>query len=170
MIEFNVCHRYRLTKKFCDALWKPAPNDYVCVRAKERFMLTPDIEKKLRITQRRVKGMSVALEFPKSPLECDDENDAEPLYFAPNSILFLRSTAYPWSRHLSQKTLQFYVFNSQDKKTEYEIRNGIPNRPSEAEASFVEAFEGRVIWHWPREEVLNMNALVKLIRNSLQKS
>jgi len=139
------------------------------VRAKERFMLTPDIEKKLRFTQRCVKGMSVALEFPKSSLECD-ENDEKTFYFTPNSILFLRSTAFPWTRHLSQKTLQFYVFNSLDNKREYEIRNGVPNRPSEAEASFGEAFEGRVIWHWRRDEALKMDALVKLIRNSLQKT
>ncbi|EZA47486.1 hypothetical protein DMN91_005318 [Ooceraea biroi] len=164
--------RYRITKKFCDALWKPAPNDHVCVRAKERFMLGPDIEKKLRITQRRVKGMSIALEFPKNPLECDDKDDMEPLYLAPNSILFLRSTAHPWSRHLSQKTLQFYVFNKKTETTEYEIRNGIPNRPPEAEASFEQAFEGRIIWHWPNntgDDKLSMDSLVKLIKNSLQK-
>lgn len=161
-------YRYSLTKKFCDALWKPTPNDYVCVRAKERFMLGPDIEKKLRIAQRRVKSMSIAFEFPKNFLERDDENDMEPLYSAFNSVIFLRSITPPWARYLSQKTRHYYVYNVKSGKAEYEIRNGVNNRPREAEANFIQAFSDRVIWFWPHDNTLSMETLVQMIKNPPQ--
>lgn len=154
--------RYKATKIFCDALWKPVPNDYVCVRAKERFMLNPDIGEKLRVAQRRVK-MPIAFESQKSLLERDDENDTEPIYSAFNSVLFLKSTAQPWVRQISKKTNVFYVFNTTTKHSEYEIRNGQHNRPHEAEADFKETFESRVIWHWPSDGALNMDTLLAMI-------
>ncbi|XP_072753368.1 cap-specific mRNA (nucleoside-2'-O-)-methyltransferase 1 [Anoplolepis gracilipes] len=157
--------RYKATKKFCDALWKPVPNDYVCVRTKEMFMLTPDIAKKLRVTQRRVK-LPTAFESQKSLLEREDENDTEPIYSAFNSVLFLRAIAQPWSRHISKKTDEMYVYNPYTKLSEYEIRNGQHNRPSESEADFKEAFEKRVIWHWPSDNALNMDTLVAMINLS----
>ncbi|KAL6432348.1 hypothetical protein ACFW04_006756 [Cataglyphis niger] len=158
--------RYKLTKLFCDALWKPVPNDYVCVRAKERFMLNPDIGKNLRVAQRRVK-MPIAFESQKSLLERDGENDEEPIYSAYNSVLFLKSVAQPWSRHISKKTYEFYVYNPLTKRAEYEIRNNLPNRPSEAEADFKETFEKRIIWHWPGDSLaLNMDTLVAMINSS----
>lgn len=159
-------YRYDLTKKFCNALWKPTPNDYVCVRAKERFMLGPDIEKKLRVAQRRVKSMSIAFEFPKNFLERDENTDIEPLYFAFNSVLFLRSIAHPWTRLVSQKHNQYYVYNKDTKKSEYEFRNRMNNRPREAEANFIQAFSDRVIWYWPHDNTLNMDALGQMIKTN----
>lgn len=147
-------------------MWKPVPNDYVCVRAKERFMLNPDIGKNLRVAQRRVK-MPIAFESQKSLLERDGENDEEPIYSAYNSVLFLKSVAQPWSRHISKKTYEFYVYNPLTKRAEYEIRNNLPNRPSEAEADFKETFEKRIIWHWPGDSLaLNMDTLVAMINSS----
>lgn len=130
-------------------------------------MLNPmDIEKKLCITQRRVK-IPIAFESQKSLLERDDENDTEPIYSAFNSVLFLPSIAEPWSRHISKKTKQFYVCNQDTGRSEYEIRNGQNNRPPEAEASFIQAFEKRVIWHWPSDNAsLNMNNLVAIMNPS----
>lgn len=152
-----------LTKKFCDALWKPTPHDYVCVRAKEIFMLKPCIEKRLRTTQRRVKSMSTAFEFPKSVLERDDESDIEPLYFQLNSVLFLRTIVSPWHRYISQSTNMFYVFNNKTNEKKFEN-----DRPPEAGANFVQTFENRVIWHWPQDNTLNMNTLIEMLRNPSQ--
>lgn len=156
-----------MTKKFCDALWKPAPNDYICIRAKERFQLTPNIQEKLRVTQRRVK-IPTAFEFRKNPLECDDETDiTEPMYSAFNSVMFIRSIAYPWTRNVSKKTGEFYVYNVVTKQSEYEIRDNAPNRPREAEASFARAFQERIIWTWPQDtqSTLNMDALVQMLNS-----
>ncbi|KAM0728349.1 Cap-specific mRNA (nucleoside-2'-O-)-methyltransferase 1 [Formica fusca] len=158
--------RYKLTKLFCESLQKSVPNDYICVRVKERFMLNPDIGKNLRVAQRRVE-MPIAFESRESLLERDDKNDKEPIYFAYNSVLFLKSIAQPWSRHISKKTDEFYVYNPLTKVAEYEIRNNQHNRPPEAEADFKEAFETRIIWHWPGNSLaLNMDTLVAMINSS----
>lgn len=151
------------TNKFCDALWKPSPHDYVCVRAKPIFMFEPNVDKKLRISQRQVRSMSTPFEIPKNPLERDNPADEEPVYFGLNSILFLRSTAYPWTRHISQSTNHTYVFNRKNSNKEYENR-----RPRDAEASFKEAFEGRVIWYWPHDRTLDMNMLLQMLRRPQQ--
>lgn len=130
-------------------------------------MLNPiDIEKNLHIAQRRVK-LPIAFEWPKSFMERDNENDTEPIYSTFNSVLFLTSIAHPWSRHISQKTKHYYVCNEDTKESEYEIRNGQNNRPHEAEANFIQAFEKRIIWHWPSDvNALNMNAFVEMIKPS----
>ncbi|KAL0117568.1 hypothetical protein PUN28_010402 [Cardiocondyla obscurior] len=156
-----LSQRYKLIKKFCNALWKPTPNDYTCIRPKERFMLTPDIYKKLRFTERRVK-LPIAYEFAKSPLECDNDDDAkEPIYSAFNSVMFIRSIALPWTRAISRKTGYFYVHNINTGDNEYENRN----RPLTAQASFMQAFKERVIWNWPHDSnnPLNMNVLVQML-------
>ncbi|EFN70766.1 Uncharacterized protein KIAA0082-like protein [Camponotus floridanus] len=158
--------RYKLTMKFCDALWKPVPNDYVCVRAKERFMLTSNIGRKLRVTHPSQAKVNNAFESQKNFLERDNENDTEPIYSTFNSVLFLKSIAHPWSRHISRKTGELYVYNPRTKVTEYEIRNGQYNRPPEAEADFKETFENRIIWHWPCDRELNMDTLVAMMNPS----
>ncbi|XP_011690873.1 PREDICTED: cap-specific mRNA (nucleoside-2'-O-)-methyltransferase 1 isoform X1 [Wasmannia auropunctata] len=157
-----LSQRYKLTKKFCDAIWKPIPSDYICIRAKERFLLTPDIHKRLRITQRRVK-LPIAFELTKNPLEYGNIN--EPVYAAFNSVIFVRSIAKPWARHLSQKTREYYVHNSGTGQSEYEIRDKMNNRPSDAEAKFTVAFEERVTWSWPHDahDTLNMENLIQLL-------
>lgn len=125
-------------------------------------MLGLNIERTLQTSQRRVKNIKYPFEFPKSPLERESPTDEESLYFEVNSVLFLRSTSHPWSRYISKSTNQPYVFNSENGKKEYEIR-----RPSEAEASFVEAFEKRIIWYWPHDS-LNVDTVVRLIKDPSQ--
>ncbi|XP_012525209.1 cap-specific mRNA (nucleoside-2'-O-)-methyltransferase 1 [Monomorium pharaonis] len=168
--KMYLSKRYQLTKKFCDALWKPIPNDYICVRAKPRFWLTPDIQKKLRVTQRRNVKMPISFEFPKSPQEYESDTDMqEPVYSAFNTVMFIRSIAPPWARHLSRTTGEFYVYNAVTKQTEYEVRNKMHNRPPEAEANFTRAFNDRVIWNWPHDtnNTLNMDSLVNAITQML---
>lgn len=119
----------------------------------------------MRVAQRRVK-LPIAYEFAKSALEYDNETDAkEPIYSAFNSVMFIRSIAYPWSRHISQTTGEFYVHNLITKLSEYEIRNKMNNRPPEAEVSFVRAFKERVVWNWPHDSngTLNMDALAQML-------
>lgn len=121
----------------------------------------------MRAKQRRVK-LPLAYEFAKSPLEYDDETDAkEPVYSAFNSVMFVRSIAYPWARHISQKTGEHYVYNLITKQSEYEFLNKINNRPSEAEASFIETFQKRVVWNWPHDShgTLNMDVLAQLLNS-----
>lgn len=122
----------------------------------------------MRVAQRRVK-IPTAFEFRKNPLECDSETDiTEPVYSAFNSVMFIRSIAYPWARHVSKKTGDFYVYNFITRQSEYEIRDKAPNRPREAEASFVRAFQERIIWNWPQdtEGTLNMDALAQTLNSS----
>lgn len=126
-------------------------------------MFDPNVDKKLQISQRRVKSMATPFEIPKNPLERDNEADEEPLYFGLNSILFLRSTAHPWIRLVSKKTNFTYVFNTKDQRTEYE-----KCRPRDAEASFKEAFQGRVVWYWPQDQTLDMNTLVQMLKKPQQ--
>lgn len=168
--------RYKLIKKFCDALWKPTPNNYICVRAKERFLLTPDIHKRLLISQRRALKLPIAFELASNPLEYDTWNESdedhsptqktrEPTYSAFNSVMFIRSIAKPWARHISRKTKEFYVYNINTKQTEYEVRDKVNNRPSEAEASFSRGFKDRVTWSWPQDShgTLTMESLVQML-------
>lgn len=152
--------------KFCDALWKPVPSNNICVRAKERFMLNSNIGKKLRVAQRHGTKLTIAFESQKNPLERNDGNDTEFIYSAFNSVLFLKSIAHPWSRHISRRTGELYVYNPYTEVTEYEIRNGRHNRPPKAEASFKEAFENRIIWHWPNDGTLNMDTLIAMMNPS----
>ncbi|KAK9305793.1 hypothetical protein QLX08_003305 [Tetragonisca angustula] len=156
-----LCDRYESTKIFCEALWKPPGNNYARVRAMELFSVGSDICEKLKITQRRMKNNKTAsvYELPKTPL---DDNDK--LYFIPRSIMFLRSTAQPWNRHVSKKTSLTYVFNYKTKKTLFDNE-----RPSEAEASFIESFKSRLMWHWPYNENLSMNEFAKFIKDKCPK-
>jgi len=165
-VILDSCFRYKLTKKFCDALWKPIPNDYICIRAKERFLLTPDIHRRLQVTQRRVK-LPIAFELTKNPLERDYEplDVQEPIYAAFNSVIFIRSIAKPWARHISKKAGEFYVFNSLTGQSEFEVRGKVNNRPPQAEASFARAFKERVTWSWPHDthDTFNMDVLVEML-------
>jgi len=81
--------------------------------------------------------------------------------------MFIRSIAYPWARHISQKTGEHYVYNLITKQSEYEFVNKINNRPSEAEASFSETFKKRVVWNWPHDShgTLNMDVLAQMLNS-----
>ncbi|XP_011176005.1 cap-specific mRNA (nucleoside-2'-O-)-methyltransferase 1 isoform X2 [Solenopsis invicta] len=169
--KLYLSQRYKLTEKFCNALWKPSPNDYICIRAKPRFLLAPDIQKKLQVIQQQSVKIPIAFKFDKNSMECENEtNKQEPIYSAFNTVIFIRSIAQPWARHISKRTGEFYVYNVGTKQTEYEIRNGMNNRPREAEANFARAFDQRVIWNWPHDNTLNMDALVQMLNPSKSSS
>lgn len=152
--------RHELIKKFCEALWKPNGSNYARIRVKELFPLSPNIEEKLNLTCRVLKNNRPALvyEFSKTTLECNDDDDDKP-YFIPNSIIFLTSIATPWNRHFSKTHRTTYVFNSKTGKNKFDS-----DRPSSAEAGFVEAFENRVMWHWPHDESLSMEKVVQYLK------
>ncbi|XP_018406289.1 PREDICTED: cap-specific mRNA (nucleoside-2'-O-)-methyltransferase 1 [Cyphomyrmex costatus] len=178
--KMYLSQRYKLTKKFCDALWKPS-NDYSRVRAKERFLLTPDIHRRLKTTYNTTPCLKlpIGFELAKNPLERDmsivntteyhemnlkEPVQEQPVYSLFNSVIFIRSIAKPWARHLSQKTGEFYVYNAITKQSEFEVRNKLHNRPPDAEASFAQAFKERVTWNWPNDtNTLHMNTLIQML-------
>ncbi|KAK2588336.1 hypothetical protein KPH14_004352 [Odynerus spinipes] len=148
--------RHELIKKFCEALWKPSPNDYARVRAKELYSFGPDIDKKIQVTQRLMKNNRPELtcDIPRTPL--DDEDTP---YFILKSVIFLRSTARPWYRHYSKSQHETYIYNSRTKESHFDIR-----RPAAAEAKFEETFTNSIIWYWPDDQTLSMETLVQFVR------
>lgn len=162
--EKYLSDRYESTKIFCEALWKPPGNNYARVRAMELFPVGSNICEKLRITQRRMKNNKTAsvYELPETPLDANIYNDK--LYFIPRSVMFLRSTLQPWNRHVSKKTSLTYVYNYRTRETRFDIQ-----RPSEAEANFIESFKSRLIWHWPNNEKLSMDEFAKFIKYKCSK-
>lgn len=152
--------RHELTKQFCEALWKPMGSNCARMRVKELFPVNSHICKRLQVTERRMKNNRTALTYdlPQTFLDGDNsENDK--LYFIPNSVIFLKSTAYPWSRNFSKTHLITYVFNIKNKATKFDNE-----RPPEAEASFEESFDNRIIWHWPNDKSLTVEEFVKLVK------
>ncbi|KAK1130818.1 hypothetical protein K0M31_018927 [Melipona bicolor] len=158
-----ITDRYESTKIFCEALCKPAGNNYARIRAMELFPVGNNIRGKLRITQRRMKNNKTAsvYELPKTPLDAHDDK----LYFIPRSVMFLRSTIDPWNRHLSRTHCLPYVYNYKTKQTLFEYE-----RPRDAEATFIESFKSRLIWHWPNNENLSMDELAKFIKDKCSKN
>lgn len=152
--------RNEYTKLFCEALWKPAGNDYTRIRAKELFPVGSFICEKLRVTQHKMENNSDALvcELPEKTLHVNGYNK-DKLYFIPHSVIFLRSTVNPWNRYVSKTHSMTYVFNSKTNKKLFDL-----HRPSSAEASFIETFKSRLIWHWPNDPSLTMNTFAKYIK------
>ena len=97
---------------FCEALWKPAGNNYTRIRAKELLAVGTYISEKLRVTQRKLKSNSDALvyELPEKTLGVNGYNK-DKLYFIRQSVIFLRSTGNPWNRYVSKTHSIKYVFN-----------------------------------------------------------
>ncbi|XP_003706538.1 cap methyltransferase 1 [Megachile rotundata] len=153
--------RHNLTKKFCEALWKPVGNTYARVRVKELLPVDPNISEILRVKNRISKnGRPIKVyEFPTSALGCNDSNNDKP-YFALNSVIFLKSIAPPWARHFSKTHSLTYVFNVKTGETIFD-----KHRPVSAEASFIQTFENRVIWYWPIEEELSMEEVAQYIKD-----
>lgn len=149
------------TKLFCEALWKPAGNNYARIRAKELFPVGSYICEKLRVTQRKMKNNCDALvyELPEKTLDVNGYNN-DKLYFIPHSVIFLRSTANPWNRYVSKTRSMTYVFNCKTNEKTFDL-----HRPSSAEASFIESFKNRLIWHWPNDSSLTMNRFAKFIKD-----
>ncbi len=164
-----VFYRHELIRTFCDALWKsddllrPTPRGYVCVRPKPIFLFDPnEVSKQLRSTQYKVKDMSTPFEVPKNPVERVFEGDTNSIYFQLKSVIFLRNIAHPWTRHISKKTKFPYLFNPERNITEYENC-----RPPDANASFKEAFQGRLVWHWPQDDnTLTLKTLFQTFRQT----
>nr|XP_050847313.1 cap-specific mRNA (nucleoside-2'-O-)-methyltransferase 1 [Vespula vulgaris] len=148
--------RHELIKKFCEALWKPSPNDFARVRAKELYPFDPDIDKKIQIFRRLMKNNRPELtcDIPRTSL--DDEDTP---YFVPKSVIFLRSTSRPWFRYKSRSQNETYVHNSKTNESHYDIR-----RPPAAEAKFEETFSNSIIWFWPHDETLSMETVVQFVR------
>ncbi|XP_034187879.1 cap methyltransferase 1 isoform X4 [Osmia lignaria lignaria] len=153
--------RHELTKLFCEALWKPVGGTYTRVRVKELLPVDPNIRETLQIKQRLMKNNRLALvyEIPTTSLECNNSDNDKP-YFIPNSVIFLKSTAPPWTRHCSKRYSITYVFNSKTGKNIFD-----KHRPPEAEANFIQSFENRVIWYWPNDEELTIDIVAKHISN-----
>lgn len=145
----------------CEALWKPAGNNYTRIRAKELFPVDSFICEKLRVTQRKMKNNSDALvyDLPAKTLDFNGYNK-DKLYFIPHSVIFLRSTANPWNRYVSKTHSMTYVFNCKTNEKLFDL-----HRPSTAEASFIESFKSRLIWHWPNDPLLTMNTFAKFIKD-----
>lgn len=156
---YNIGYRHKLIIKFCEALWKPWPNDYVRVRAKELIAFGPGIENRLRISPCSTTPFENAYEFPKSPMERDNENDDELLYFPFNSVIFLRSVVAPWQRLISRAYGVFYLCNKREGYSKRE--NG---RPHSAESEFAMSFIDRAIWYWPSNSGLTMELMVNIIK------
>ena len=148
-------------KLFCEALWKPAGNNYARIRAKELFPVGSYICEKLRVTQRKMKNNCDALvyELPEETLDVNGYNN-DKLYFIPHSVIFLRSTVNPWNRYVSKTRSMTYVFNCKTNEKIFDI-----HRPCSAEANFIESFKNRLIWHWPNDSSLTMDRFAKFIKD-----
>ncbi|XP_076179512.1 cap methyltransferase 1 isoform X2 [Ptiloglossa arizonensis] len=157
--------RHELTKKFCQALWKPDGSAYVRIRTKELVLVGPNISEKLQVKLRTMKNNRLAsvYEFSETPLDGNNSVNDKP-YFIPHSIIFLKNTASPWKRYLSKTYSRTYIFQSETGEKKYDF-----HRPTSAEAGFVETFKNRVIWYWPHDETLSMKVVSDCIREKCPK-
>ncbi|XP_076231449.1 cap methyltransferase 1 [Calliopsis andreniformis] len=153
--------RHELTKKFCEALWKPDGSNYARIRVKDLFPVSLDIEEKLHLTYRVLKNNRQALAYEYLETRLDDYGNDKP-YFIPHSVIFLKSTAHPWTRHVSKSNKLTYVFNRKTGDKKFDL-----HRPASAEAGFIETFEKRVIWYWPDDESFSMEKVVQLFRKHI---
>lgn len=131
------------------------------MRVKELLPVDPNIRETLQVKQRIMKNNRPALvyEIPTTPLGCNNSDNDKP-YFVPNSVIFLKSTAPPWTRHCSKTYSITYVFNVKTGETIFD-----KHRPPGAEANFIQSFENRVIWYWPNDEDLTIETVAQHIRN-----
>lgn len=137
------------------------------MRPKELIAFGPGIERRLRISPRRVKAVANTYRFWPGPLERDDDGndgDSQPIYFPFNSVIFLRSTTQYWLRHISRAYGVMCVSNSRDGLSRRETQ-----RPTRAEASFPQTFQERVIWHWPNDTKLTMKLMADIIAKRANK-
>ncbi|XP_020290351.1 cap-specific mRNA (nucleoside-2'-O-)-methyltransferase 1 [Pseudomyrmex gracilis] len=166
--KLYISNRYRLTKKFCEAIRKPIPNDYVCVRARDRFLVGGDINNRLQISPQYMRNP--AFEFFRSYSERENEDDKGHSYIPFNSVLFMKSIVLPYGRFRSYRTKCFFIHNYTNGHGDYEVKNGDINRPAKAEASFEQGFRERIVWQWPcNNEEVNMERLTTMIQISLKK-
>lgn len=152
--------RHELTKKFCEALWKPVGSNYARIRVKELFSVNFNICEKLQVTKRLMKNNHPALvyEFLETPLDCNNSDNDKP-YFTLNSIIFLKSIASPWSRFLSKKYSVTFVYHFETSEAKYDTE-----RPHSAVANFFDSFKNSVIWYWPNDDSLTMEYFATFIK------
>ncbi|XP_031833970.1 cap methyltransferase 1 isoform X2 [Nomia melanderi] len=160
----HLLERHKLAKKFCEALWKPNGSNYDRIRTKDLFPLCPDIGEKLCLKQRIMKNsrQALAYEFSTTHLDCDNSLDKP--FFIPNSVLFLKSTAYPWCLNVSKTCSQKYVYNIKTKESKY-----LSEKPDVPHAYFSETYSNRIIWYWHKDKNMTMKDLVDHVSSKFHK-
>ncbi|XP_043285238.1 cap-specific mRNA (nucleoside-2'-O-)-methyltransferase 1-like [Venturia canescens] len=152
--------RYRLTKLYTEALWKPMNGEWIRVRAKELHPLTENLEERFNLQLRTLKKGGQVLTHVPSRDDTHYEDTDDPYFIVPKSVVFFKSTAHYWSRHVSQSSGYPYYYNWKDKRTLYD-----KDKPACADASFAESFENRIVWCWPPDPALTRESLFEMIRN-----
>ncbi|KZC07705.1 PREDICTED: cap-specific mRNA (nucleoside-2'-O-)-methyltransferase 1 [Dufourea novaeangliae] len=146
--------RHELAKKFCEALWKPDGSNYDRIRTKDLFPLLPKPLEKLCVKERLMKNNQPALVYEFTKTYLDSINDKS--YFIPNSVLFLKSIASPWTRNFSRTHSRLYYYNNDTRASLFESQ-----KPDKANASFIETFSDMVIWYWPRDDLISVEDLIR---------
>ncbi|XP_043285627.1 cap-specific mRNA (nucleoside-2'-O-)-methyltransferase 1-like [Venturia canescens] len=152
--------RYKLTKLYTEALWKPTNGEWIRVRAKELHPLTENLEKKFNLQLRTLKQGTQVLTHVSSRDSAQYEGTDDPYFVVPNSVVFFKSTALHWSRHISQTSGYPYFYNCKNNMSYYEMQ-----KPACANASFEESFENRFVWYWSPDSTLTRESLFEMIRN-----
>ncbi|XP_015110560.1 cap-specific mRNA (nucleoside-2'-O-)-methyltransferase 1 [Diachasma alloeum] len=152
----SLPERYALINKFCQALWKPENSSYHAVRAKELYPLDRDLPLKLQVQPCVLKNnRKTFAHYPdESPYPGRTRSDSQPLFFVPNTVMFLKTTSAPWWRVISKSTGYHYYFNPKTNEGLYDNQ-----RPVSACASFLETFATRLQWHWLEDQSLSIEYL-----------
>ncbi|XP_011311453.1 cap-specific mRNA (nucleoside-2'-O-)-methyltransferase 1 [Fopius arisanus] len=155
--------RYALINKFCQALWKPEykPPSSCPVRAKELHPLDRDLPERLRLRPCTLKnGKKTHGYYPdESAYPRRATSESEPIFFVPNTVLFLKTTNPPWRRVISKRTGYHYFFNPNNNETHYGSR-----RPYDACASFRETFVHRIEWPWLEDQKISIDYLYEKVK------
>lgn len=148
--------RHKLIKLFCKALYKVERNAPVQVRAKDFLPLDRDIQKRLQLSQRRMKSgaaMRLGYDLPKTCLS-NTRDKNEPSFFIPKSIMFLKYTKNDWDRSLSRTHNMFYMTHpSQEDPRQNKFECDMKERSHIA--TFSDTFKRKVIWNWPMNSSMN---------------
>ncbi|XP_063992991.1 cap-specific mRNA (nucleoside-2'-O-)-methyltransferase 1-like [Diachasmimorpha longicaudata] len=151
----SLPERYGLINKFCQALWKPNNSGYCPVRAKELHPLDRELPMKLQIQPCTLKNNKKTFaHYLQESYPRRSRTDNDPLFFVPNSVVFLKTTSAPWTRVISKKTSHHYFFNPKTNENFYDNR-----RPDTACASFLETFATRLQWHWLVDTSLSIDSI-----------
>ncbi|OXU21846.1 hypothetical protein TSAR_001485 [Trichomalopsis sarcophagae] len=151
----HITERLQLVRLFCKALWKPVQQSCYPVRVKELLAVSHHLDEKIRMETKSMKnGTKVLGYFPyKHSYENDDNN---PYYYTPRSVIFFKATEEPWARHKS-RTNQMYFFNKQNRQSLWEI-------PPTAAVPFAKTIANRIIWNWPSDKTFSMNDFINCIK------
>ncbi|XP_076643921.1 cap methyltransferase 1 [Halictus rubicundus] len=159
-----LIERHKLAKKFCKALWKPNGSGYTRIRTKDLFPLGLDIREKLRVEERIMKNSQQILTYELLDTDLDSDCSDEKPYFIISCVLFLKSIADPWSVNVSKRHNRLYVYNAKTQESKF-----MEDKPDSADASFIETFSNRLIWHWPKDKTISMDDLINHISDKFRK-